>query len=911
MTRPHPHPHPFRIMWRVLLMALLVFLPLRGQAASTAETRAQEAIVRQFQDGLFDFVDKESLTFIKQYPESELLAGVVLLRAQALLKLKLQDEALNQLNEKSAAAGKLADEFRFWSGQARLEKGDLQGAAHVFGQVASEFPSSPRRLEASFLQASLLVRLGDHARGIALLKELAGTPPPTAGDRTPEDWGARAGLLLAETLLKAGDAGEALKALEPLASRKLGPELEWQCQLFQARGLLAANQPAPANQHASNLWTTVTNSLSREWLAEAAITQGEILERLGQTNAALPYYSRILSEPVASSFRRFALQKTIELSLNSGNIPGTVAQLQAFADQHRDDEILDVVHFALGELRLREYRQNRATPGNLDLTNLLRQARAGFDMVLTNYTKSPLTGLAHLNRGWTLWEEGGSQLGEGLISFQAAASRFPGGPERAIALSKAADCQERLGDLPGAVSNYWQVITNSGGGTNVVSQALLQAFKVTLDSGQLPGAESAVRYAQQMQPPGQVPVERMILQLARHLNAKSQSSAARSWLTNTLPTLTDPLLSSEYRLTLAATFEQENNLPAAQMEYNRWLELASTNQAIPRDVLAGGNFQSARVAYQLSADTNSLRLLTNFIASFPESTNVPQAHYLTGEYYFGLGDYEQAQLSFQQKRLLENTNAPFGELACRARLMAGRAAVAGQRYKDAREHFVWVITNGPLSSLVVNSPIPVPVAAEAYLLLGGLFLSDPGDLSTNTAARYREALTSYSKVAERLPPNEYVPTAWGEIGNCYLQLAALDPSQASKLYDSAADAFTKAMATNAAISVRSQAEVGLGIVLEKHSLLKPPAEQAALLTSALDHFLRVFYGKNSGESEQPDPYYVKQAGLAAAELAEKMKRYEVAVGIYERLIAELPLLRARFEPKLLQLRQLASPPPAK
>jgi tetratricopeptide (TPR) repeat protein len=242
-----------------------------------------------------------------------------------------------------------------------------------------------------------------------------------------------------------------------------------------------------------------------------------------------------------------------------------------------------------------------------------------------------------------------------------------------------------------------------------------------------------------------------------------------------------------------------------------------------------------------------------------------------------------------------NTNSALIELACRARLMAGRAAVARQSYPSARDHFYWIITNGPLA--VATSPIPVPIVAEAYLLLGDTFRQEPLAGETNSLARFVEAIKAFSKITEQWPTNEFAPLAWGCIGECYLQLATQDP----KRYDLAAEALRKVIESSAAPTDRSRAEYELGVVRHKQSELRSDNDRVALANQALDHYLRVLYGQNLRPGEAPDPLWVKRAGLAAAELAESLKKTDTAIGIYQRLLTELPPLRPRFEKKIEEL----------
>jgi outer membrane protein assembly factor BamD (BamD/ComL family) len=541
-------------------------------------------------------------------------------------------------------------------------------------------------------------------------------------------------------------------------------------------------------------------------------------------------------------------------------------------------------------------------------TNLLGQARAQFDQLVTHRPAGPLLGRAQLNRGWCFWEEGTNRLPDTLSAFREATLHLPASPDQAVARFKWADCQVRLADTPGAVSNYWIVATNASvaGATNALaSQALAQIVRAEVDAGNLPGASTALNRLLTVDPTGQW-ADRSTLLVGQALARLGQPQSARALYDEFVHRFTNSTVLPEVRLALAKTFELEGGWPAAYAAYAAWLGTYSNTPAVSTNMIAQATFDLARVAYRTRPDTNALALLTNFVVQYPQDTNAPLAQYLVGEYAFGQGDYATAELHFQDRSLLQNTNLLWNELTYRARLMAGRAAVARQSYRSARDYFDWLITNGPLH--VANSPIPVSVVVEAYLFRGDTFTLEATAGETNTLARFGEAINAFSKITERFPTNEFAPLAWGRIGECHFQLASVDP----KRYESALNAFRRVLESPADASLRSQAEWKLGVVLEKQAQPKPAAERAALEDLALDYYLRVVYGKNLRPGEQPDPYWVKRAGLSAAELAETRKKWDVAIGLTRRLMTEIPTLRPRLEKKLEELqaaRQTTETPP--
>ena len=66
----------------------------------------------------------------------------------------------------------------------------------------------------------------------------------------------------------------------------------------------------------------------------------------------------------------------------------------------------------------------------------------------------------------------------------------------------------------------------------------------------------------------------------------------------------------------------------------------------------------------------------------------------------------------------------------------------------------------------------------------------------------------------------------------------------------------------------------------------------------------VVEGKNLPPAGEADPFWVKEAAVSAARLAEDLHQWEVASRLYERLLDLLPPLRKTWELKLEKLGQL-------
>jgi TolA-binding protein len=880
------------------------------QAASPEEARAFEALEKLFQDRLYELVEREGTNFLTTFPGAERAGEVVLYGVQARLKLHRPAEALRLLSERAGMAGKWAEEFGFWRAEALLDQGDWVGAAGAFAAFLKAYPESARRLTAAYREAFARYRQGDVEQATRVLRDPDGVFAKAARGQPEDEAGIRGWLLLAQLLLERGDGAGAGQALALLSGKVVPGGLAAEREYLLARQAASRGDWTAALGHTTNFWAVATNGVTRELRSAGVLLQGEVLERLQQPGAAAQAYERALGDDVAPGTRRLALQRTIELSLREGKSVELGQRLEAFLKQHPQDDLLDLVQLTLGELKLKEYRTLRGgSPevggeGRGGATNLLGQARGQFEAVLTNHPQSQLLGRIHLDRGWTFWEEGTNRLAEGLSAFQAAVERLPVSADQAVARFKCGDCQLRMGDWLGAVSNYWQVATNYGTvpGVNgaLAGQALFLIVQASLEAGDPNSAASAVRVLAQVDPGGQL-ADRAELLMGQVLSRMGRTVEARGVLEDCLRRFTNSTLLPEVRLTLARTYEDEQAWPVAIAGYGAWLGTYTNGAGAGSNLVAQAWFDLARASYRANPDTNALALLTNAVSRFPDNTNAVLVQYLVGEYYFVQNDYGKAELNFLSPVLAFTKDPALRETTYRARLMAGRAAVARQSYKSARDHFDAIITNGPLYS--ANLPMSDSVVAEAYLFRGDTFTLEPGGSETNGLARFEQAINAFTKITERFPTNEWAPVAWGRIGECHFQLASQDP----KRYPAAIDALRKVVESGADISVRSQAEWKLGLVLQRQAAVRPEAERAGIEAEALDRYLRVLYGKNLRTGEQGDAYWIKRAGMSAAELAEAQKKNELAIGLYRRLMTELPPLRRRLEKKVEEL----SAPPGK
>jgi TolA-binding protein len=330
-----------------------------------------------------------------------------------------------------------------------------------------------------------------------------------------------------------------------------------------------------------------------------------------------------------------------------------------------------------------------------------------------------------------------------------------------------------------------------------------------------------------------------------------------------------PLL-PEVQFAIARTCEQEGNWREALREYDRWVSRHATNAPL---LLPRVEYSRALAYGKAGMETNALALFTNFVARFPSNSLAPWAQNWVADYYFNQGDNQSAEKNYQ---LLYQTFPNAGDLPYQARLMAGRAALAGQRAADARAYF---------SDLVTNASAPSNLVAQGYFALGDTILQQFQENPTN-GTYLNEAITAISHLTNGAPTNAMAAQAYGRLGDCYMQWAdkQWEMKHDPKVYAEAVQMYqtiTNFPATNVDVATRSQAEVALGRMAEKQDQPR----------QALAHYANVY----EFDPDHFDPFWVEQAGVAAAHLYERQQQWDTAIKVYQRVLKAVPSLRGALE----------------
>jgi tetratricopeptide (TPR) repeat protein len=372
----------------------------------------------------------------------------------------------------------------------------------------------------------------------------------------------------------------------------------------------------------------------------------------------------------------------------------------------------------------------------------------------------------------------------------------------------------------------------------------------------------------------------------------SRPEAARDLARRFAELVPNSHLLPEVRLLVARSYELQSDWGKALEQYDDWLQQyqENTNHAL-------AEYSRAMCLWHAGNATNALNAFNRFVADHPADRLTPFALRWIAEEHLRAARPVQAEASY--KGIFESTNWPVSELTWWARLGAGRAAFARLAYREAREHFLGLVND----VAVITNPPPSPeLVAKTYLLLGDTILEQYYENPGQTEL-WGAALSALQTVAENFSTNRLAAHAWGRIGAARFQHPSQDPAYLQQ----AVDAWQRVIdleANNrkvADVSLRSQAEVAIGLALEKLAARQTGKEREDLLKQAQDRYDNVVYRAGHLAGESPDPYWYSQAVLESARLAEQRGNAHYAANLYREAIRQFPSLRTQIEPLLAKV----------
>jgi TolA-binding protein len=850
---------------RIILICLL--LALAGGRVEAAlfggEAKAFETASKSYQLKMWERAEREFAEFAKDHPKSEKVAEALLWQAQAQFEQGKFGAVVELLSARQSQAGNLEDQFLYWIATAQFQGTNYPAAAASFGRLAREFTDSSRRLEASVNEAAAFAKLGDWTNVVELLRKTNGAFRLAATTAQGSEMVARGFLLQAEGQLALQMYPDAVASLKRIAEG-LSPELEWERRSLLCRTLLAWGRVEEAAAESAGMITVAEKARSWRLVSDSVVFRADLLEQLGRPEEAMATLQKNLTNaPVAR--QRQALVRITALAIQQNQFDEATRTLESYLGQFTNAVAADVAWLTLGEIHLKQYVGGLATnSGNGVGSNHLAAAVGCFQRVLKEFPGNAYLGKAQLNLGWCYWLQ--NKFAESATAFEAAVNRLPLSEDRVVAKFKLADAQFTMKKFPEALTNYRAVLQLATNWPTVAAAlrtpASYQALRASLELADASGAEAAMRGILAEDPAGPEGARSILLVAQAYVDTNQPGEAQRLFdeFTRQFP---GSDLSPEVELLAARVREEQGDWVAVAAAYDQWLERYGTNRLRPQV-----EFQRALAAAGAGDEGGAFGRFTNFVVQYPTQELAPRAQWWLADYHFGREEFVAAEIGY--KDLFNNW--PKSGLAYEARMMAGRAAVRRTDYREASEHFI---------SLTSDTNCPPALQAQALFARGGTFMlwAPAGTNKVERLEKYEEARRVFGVITDLYRTNELAAAAWGEIGNCCLQLAVTDPAY----YNTASNAYQQALMFPAATpEVRALAKWGLATVLEKQALLANGEEQLRLLKLARDHNLDVYWGKQFEEA--PNFYWRKKVGWEAARLSESLNEWPQAIEVYRDLL---------------------------
>jgi TolA-binding protein len=848
----------FRWRWFLILCALV--LGSGPAMAATAEERAYAAGVQAFHDELYSVATNKLTQFLQTYRRSTNAPMAVLLLAQSEYFQKNYAAAVGRLADpanlaRGRAAG-LADGYYYWRAEAEFAQGDRERAAQTFTSLADEFPRSPLAMKSLVEAAKSFGQNGDWPRLDALLDNPDGLFQRRAQEDPGDEQVIEGRLLQAESKCRQRNFAGAVAALELLSPAALTPEQGWNRAYWLYRANLGLNDLDAALTATTSLLEIAGSGQGEVWatnLAESVISRATVLERQNLlTNAIAFLQENLVSNNVPAAQKEQILLNLADLAVEQSNRTDAVARLEMFLTNFPASPAAEIAQLTLGELNF------VVQPSN---SNDLAAAEVRLDTL----TNGPLAGKAFLALGWGDWLQ--QKYPESLANFSAAASVLPFGRDLAVAKFKMGDALFALTNFPGARINYRSVLTDFSSLPQVTNwlagRALYQILRTDLALTNAAGAYDDVRQMlDAFSASG--PTQHGLLLAGEGFSDFNEPANARTVLLKFETEFTNSPLLPEVAFAIARTDERQQDWPDAIAREEAWLKTYSATNALRANVEFARDW-----AVSQTDEDRAFQLFTNFVVQYPANANTPLALWWVADRYFRLGDTIEAEKYYQ--KIFQDF--PANPLTYRAKLMAGRAALARSQPTEANSYVVPLIQD-------TNCPEPLQDQArfaycESLRLMGA---SETNNYSLQLATNVLGEMTPKAMT------NIVGALAWNEMGDCNLAMGALD---------AATNAYLLALSSPAASpQLRTQARVGLGQVLETKAEGSPARAQRMLRLLALQNYADVIYSTN----EVADPFWVKEAAVRALRLMPLVDEGNVNKFI-DRLELWLPQLRDTLEKK--------------
>lgn len=834
-------------------------------AVNSAEQLSFDAAIRDFDLGQWDRAARNLEAFETRFPKSE-----------------LKKEATQRRQYAVAEAAYL--------------RGDWAMAAKGFGEYVQQYPENPQALSAHLRWAQTLMRQGNSLGALQILESDGPFSRQLANNaKSPTLF---QGLLIQSEALGSvrrwTDAISALQRAETMTQTAAEKAARWEMLAQIAEN---AGNFVQAAEAAENWYQALGPESPPGRRAEATAWAGRLWMRAGKQDRAQSAFVRNTDVGIPVEFQREATLQLADISLAQGQWTAARDRLQNFLSSQPKDSSNTNIRLRLGQTLFQQFlAAGGPTNSSPETLGLLALSQNQFTEGLGHASaKDPTTaGPLHLGLAWTLWQEGSSanltdKLREAGVHFLAAAELLPSGADQATARFKLADIQLRLDQPAAALTNLLVVLTRYPQVPEVQNQLLTPALLQTAQAGVAAGnLEEAARAVDQLMSRNVSPADAGsgLLWVGQALARKGEPDRAKSLLNRFLSTHSNTPVSVDVELALATVDIRAQQWTNALVALDRWIERHTNHALLPQ-----AEFDRAWALAQAGLMTNAVERFSELQVKFPVHPIAQTASLWLASHYFSQGDFARAEKICVG--VYTNTAWKGNLLWHQARIWAADAARRRQSFGSAREQLV---------ELLNDRTTPTDLVPSAYFALGEIHLEQPPSTEATVLDGFQQALEAFTAAAQYT--NSMVSlAALGKMADCHLQLA----TRATNSYAKADELYLRVLESpRADISARCKASMGRGLVAEKLAAGYSSSVSAPLIAAALDRYLDVVNGALVLPGEQPDPWWLKEAGREAGRLLESAGRWKEAATLYERLARELPSLKSAWELRASEARKKAS-----
>ena len=889
---------PFSPRWLLIIALLLV--GAGSLSAASREDRAYAAALEDMQDRMWNRAEHDFDQFVKRYPKSTNAPMAILLEAQAQFQQGKYDAADGLLADTNhiamAQTTGIADQFVRWRGESQYASGRFADAAETFKRAVRDYPQSSASLTNIVSAAAAYEQLSQWDQIDALLSDTNGVFQKKLRLDPDSQQGAAGRLLLARAKAAQTDYPTALAILNGLNPHLLTPNQEWN----RSQQIYNIMMEQGNDDGALAATTNLLSSKDPARLADGVAAHALLLEKKGRLGEAQAAWATNLMAGAPLERQHEALLHIAGLAAAQKDFTSSAGALENYLAQNPVSPLAPLCRLTLGEM----YLQDAVTYSDSGtVSNRLAQAQDKLNQLLTNSPDNSLAGKAYLDRGWCEWLSTNYPASE--ADFREATQRMLPPADQAVATFKLGDSQFALaedaqsraddakfrGDVTASQTNldyahnyfgaaresYRQVQALLAVESDLVKpleeRTLYQILRTSIELADESSAQSALQTLLEKYSGGQDAAPALLLAGEAFSDFHSQASA-RETLGRFEQQFTNSVLRPDVEFAVARTFELETNLPIAIAGYDTWLKEYPTNPLVSQVL-----FSLGRADYSAGHEDAAFTVFTNFVARFPLDGLAPQAQYWIGDYYFRIGEFTGAETNYEA--IFQTKAWQDSPLLYAARYMAGRAAMGRQGFQDAGHYF---------SLLLGQTNCPADIAVQARFAYGSdLMLYDSGD-TNNPQSNLQLAAIIFGQIIQMYPTNLYGVRAWGQMADCARQLGD---------FDGATNAYVQVMNSPVAdATLRSRAQVGLGLTFEKKAKLAAADDQHDLLQLALDNYLDVFRRQNLRDGETASDFYVQTAGMKAGALEETLGNWDEAIKIYARLKAQMPQIGDLLDKKI-------------